>query len=282
MRRTGPYVLIVSMLLLRAGTCSSQPDSSRWRDDQGAALFSVVAHDGLTALKAAGHVLCAPTHWSEGDWFVAGGVVGATAASFLADNKVFDLMERNNSTFNDGATSIAVEYGSGTVAIGVPATLYLTGLIFKEPWLRETGVLAGTTIVVASAGTTLGKIVMGRARPYAGLGHSKFKPFNGHDQFMSFPSGHTTAAFALSAVLAARIKDPWATVGLYGIATGAAASRMYTRDHWFSDVVFTAAYTSAVANSIVRWFEGDEKPDGATRSLNIIPTSNGVSLEWRL
>ena len=98
---------------------------------------------------------------------------------------------------------------------------------------------------------------------------------------MSFPSGHTTAAFALSAVLAARIKNPWATVGLYGVAAGAAMSRMYTRDHWLSDVVFTAVYTSAVANSVVHWFEKDDQPAGAGQSFHITPTINGVRVAWQ-
>jgi membrane-associated phospholipid phosphatase len=96
---------------------------------------------------------------------------------------------------------------------------------------------------------------------------------------VSFPSGHTTVAFAVSAVLAERIKNPWASVGLYGAATAAAVSRMYTQDHWLSDVVFTAAYTTAIAHAVVKWFEKEN--EGDAHAFNIVPTTSGVSIVWR-
>jgi len=232
-------------------------------------------------LQAAGRVMAAPVNWSAGDWLLAGGVGGATVAGFGLDTKVSDLMERNHSSFNDHATDVAVEYGSGAVAIGVPVGLYLSGLVLEDRWLRETGLLAGAAMVMTSATTTLGKVIIGRARPYEGRGHAMFLPFDGRDAFMSFPSGHTTAAFSLSAVLAARIKNPWATVTLYGVAAGAAASRMYTRDHWLSDVIFAAAYSSAVAHSLVVRFEEEKQAAGADPSFMIVPAGDGVRLVWR-
>jgi hypothetical protein len=285
-RRNSPARIALSFLIFTLSAdlqpCSAQSDSTITDSNQHPSLPSTVTTDGLIALKAAAHVITAPGRWEGTDWLTAGGIVGATALSYSLDNGAMDFMERNRSSFNDDATDIAVEYGSGAVAIGVPATLYLGGLLFKEPWLRETGLLAGTTMVVASATTTLGKIAVGRARPYAGFGRAKFRPFNSHEEFMSFPSGHTTAAFALSAVLSARIKNPWATAGLYGVATAAAMSRMYTRDHWLSDVVFTAAYTSAVARSVVSWFEDEEVSEVDAHPLHVVPTTNGVSVVWRL
>jgi membrane-associated phospholipid phosphatase len=157
--------------------------------------------------------------------------------------------------------------------------MYIYGLILQDKWVRETAVLMGSTLLLTSVITTAGKAVIGRARPYTDFGNHKFKPFDGREDFVSFPSGHTTVAFAVSAVLAARIKNPWASVGLYGVATAAAVSRMYTRDHWFSDVVFTAAYTAAVSQAVVEWFE-KENEDGE-HVFNIAPTPSGLSVEWR-
>jgi membrane-associated phospholipid phosphatase len=212
------------------------------------------------------------------DWLVAGGVVGVTAASFLLDDEAFDLTKRNHSSFNNDLTRVAVEYGSGYVAIGLPIGMYITGLVLEDTWVRETAALMGSTLLLTSAITTAGKVVIGRARPYTGFGNHEFRVFSGQAGFMSFPSGHTTVAFAISAVLAARIKNPWASVGLYGVATAAAVSRMYTQDHWLSDVVFTASYTTAVAHSVVKWFE-NENQDNA-HAFNIVPTTSGVSVEW--
>ena len=280
-RGTCTPVLFLSLLVFHPGICSAQPDSLCPGPGRDVTLVSLVTDDGFRGMKAAGRALSAPVHWDEDDWLLAGGVAGATVASYLADNKVLDLADRNHSSFNDHATDIAVEYGSGAVAIGVPATIYLSGLLLKDRWLRETGLLAGTTMVVASATTTLAKIVVGRARPYGGLGHFRFRPLHGHEEFMSFPSGHTTAAFTLSAVLAARIKNPWASVGLYGAAAGAAVSRVYTRDHWLSDVVFTAAYSTALARSVVHWFENDEQAAQDAHALDIVPSANGIRVAWR-
>lgn len=275
------------MFLLGLSSCVAQIDSSNHNTPsksrtQNTSVFITIRNDGLTALNAAGHVLTAPTTWDGADWLMVGGVVGATTSCFLLDDEALDLMRRNQSSFNKSATRVAVEYGSGYFAVGLPAAMYISGLVFEERWMRETAVLMGSTLLLTSAITTAGKIAIGRARPYADFGNHEFRPFNVHADFMSFPSGHTTTAFALSAVLAARIKNPWASVGLYGAATAAAVSRMYTRDHWLSDVVFAAAYTTAAAHSIVKWFENERENERDAHTLNIIPTTSGVSIVWQL
>jgi hypothetical protein len=273
---------VVISFLVVTGMCVAQTDSIHTATegpDPTNSLLASVGKDGLMALKVAGHVVASPTRWDGADWLVVGGVVGGTAAGFLLDDEAFNLMERNHSSFNNDVTRVAVEYGSGYVAIGLPVAMYIYGLTLQDKWVRETAVLMGSTLLLTSVITTAGKAVIGRARPYTDFGNHKFKPFNGREDFVSFPSGHTTVAFAVSAVLAARIKNPWASVGLYGVATAAAVSRMYTRDHWFSDVVFTAAYTTAVSQSVVEWFE-KENEDGE-HVFNIVPTPSGLSVEWR-
>jgi membrane-associated phospholipid phosphatase len=216
--------------------------------------------------------------WDGADWLVVGGVMGITAAGFLLDDEAFNLVERNHSSFNNDVTRSAVEYGSGYIAIGLPVGMYIYGLALEDKWVRETAVLMGSTLMLTSVITTMGKVVIGRARPFTGFGNHEFRPFNDRASFVSFPSGHTTVAFAVSAVLAERIKNPWASVGLYGAATAAAVSRMYTQDHWLSDVVFTAAYTTAIAHAVVKWFEKENEDDA--HAFNIVPTTSGVSIEW--
>ena len=55
----------------------------------------------------------------------------------------------------------------------------------------------------------------------------------------SFPSGHTTTAFASAeyARLEYRGISPWPGIVAYGCAATAAFFRMYNNHHWFSDVV---------------------------------------------
>lgn len=57
-------------------------------------------------------------------------------------------------------------------------------------------------------------------------------------QFESFPSGHTTQAFAAASIIHRefRYKSPWYGIGAYTIATAVAAFRMLNNRHWESDV----------------------------------------------
>jgi membrane-associated phospholipid phosphatase len=271
------FIVIVFASVVSDGLCQSDSASATSENS----FATTIANDGLSGLRTAGYVLLAPTRWNSDDLIIAGGIVAGTAVAYSVDNTVFRLMDRNRTHFNDDVSRVAVEYGSGYFAAGLPLAIYGTGLILRDKWIRETAMLMGTTILLTSTLTTVGKIGIGRARPYTGFGRHEFKLFNAHEDFVSFPSGHTTAAFALSAVLAARIKNPWASIGLYGVATAAAVSRLYSHDHWLSDVVFSAAYTTAVANSVVRWFEHETEVGGRS-SFNIIPSGNGVGVVWLL
>lgn len=269
-------IRLIVLLCLVVNTCSAQIDTTGTSTPNDSRS---VGHDGLTAIRANGHVATAPARWDGNDWVRAGGVVALTTASFFLDDETSDLMKRNQSSFNTGVSDIFVEFGAGYFAAGLTIATYLTGIVVKDDWIRETAVLMGGTVLFTTAATTLGKVIIGRARPYAGFGSREFIPLKNRSGYRSFPSGHATNAFAISAVLASRIKNPWASAGLYGVATLTAVSRIYSNDHWLSDVVFAAAYSTAVAHSVVNWFENEESE--ASHTFNIMPTTNGVSVVWR-
>jgi len=89
------------------------------------------------------------------------------------------------------------------------------------------------TLFLAGAAASGAKLALGRPRPEESLDADGYSPFSGQD---AMPSGHSTVAFALAASLADDINRPWATVGLYTVATGVAWSRLNDNRHWLSDV----------------------------------------------
>lgn len=66
---------------------------------------------------------------------------------------------------------------------------------------------------------------------------------NGSD-YLSFPSGHTAAAFTFAEFMAQEYgdKSPWYTIVGYSFAATTGVFRMYNRAHWFSDVVAGAGF----------------------------------------
>lgn len=227
------------------------------------------------------HTLSSPLRWKRDDWFIAGGVVGGTFLSSFADEDVLRLMNRNRNSRNDALQKIGAEYGSGLNIVLFTGAIYGASLVFENTWLRETSVLLASALSVSVVTEMALKIAVGRARPYTGLSHNQFKPFNASSDFVSFPSGHTVTAFTLSAVLSERIGNPWASVGLYSLATLCAMSRMYSRDHWLSDCVFSGALSIFTARSIVKWYEGGMKEDDGSTGLRFIPAGNRLIVAWR-
>lgn len=243
----------------------------------GDSPLRTILDDALIVPGAFVHVVTSPLRWEATDVVTAGGVLGATGSSMLLDHEVADLLARNRSAFHDDLAGTLVRYAEEPAAI-VIAGMYAGGFLFEDRWLRETAVLTASALLTSGLLTQAGKIAVGRARPHTGLGNTRFEPFTNTSDFRSFPSGHTYVAFTLSAVLAERIDNPFATAGLYSLAVLASASRAYGDHHWFSDLVGTSLYSTIIARSIVRWFEGRE--NGNMGGFQVNPSQAGVRFVW--
>ncbi len=268
--RGRPCVLFLLFLLYFPLTSSAQSDT--------VSLMRTAGQDGLTILHAAGFVFTGPTRWEGPDWLKLGGTVVATGGAALLDDEWLDLMDRNRNSLNDRLADVTVLYGDAAGIVVFAGGFYATGLLAHNTWLRETGLLVGTSVLLSGAVSTIMKTVVGRARPYMELGNHRFKPFTFTDEdYLSFPSGHTVVAFSISTVLARRIGNPWATAGLYALATGTALSRTYTRNHWLSDVVCGGIISTLISDSIVSWYERGEETSPRL-GLNIEPRPGGIAV----
>jgi len=146
------------------------------------------------------------------------------------------------------------EVGSKNMALGLSVGMIGGGLIFNDKKLLETSRLMMESFVIAGAITTLGKHVLGRARPYTGRGPYDFNAlqFRPGEDFLSLPSGHATSAFAMMTVIAKQYPQWWVKIPAYTLAVSVGLQRIDSRSHWPSDVFVGGVIGYWVGSMLVR------------------------------
>lgn len=126
------------------------------------------------------------------------------------------------------------------VTIGLPVGLYAVNEFAKNREGKITALYVASAIVVSAAITQSLKYTIQRDRPYVtypGLIH----PFEPQDFSPSFPSQHTSFAFATAMSLSLRYKKWWVVVPAFTWASCVGYSRLYLGAHYPSDVATGAA-----------------------------------------
>ena len=134
------------------------------------------------------------------------------------------------------------------VVAGTPVTMAVVGLASKDDeLLRNAAVMAAGTAV--SYGLALGlKYTVKRDRPFVTY-QDEFEDKTGHDysDSYSFPSGHSTTAFATATALTLEYPKWYVIVPSYAYAGTVAYSRMHLCVHYPSDVLSGALIGSGCA-----------------------------------
>jgi membrane-associated phospholipid phosphatase len=191
----------------------------------------------------------APAHWDTSDWLVLGGVAAGVGTAFAFDQDIQRAVQRNRNPTVDNVFNAVTPFGA-EYAIGTLGAFYLGGAIFNDPRAKAVA-LDGASASLIASGLILypTKYTVGRSRPSENVGPYHFKPFSGHD---SFPSGHTTEAFAVAAVIADHYDSLWVTFSSYGLASMVGYARLNSNAHWASDVLAGAALGTFVGHVVVR------------------------------
>ncbi|NLC58485.1 MAG: phosphatase PAP2 family protein [Armatimonadetes bacterium] len=125
-------------------------------------------------------------------------------------------------------------------AIAVPLGLYGWGRLAGDRRLREVGVFAAAAMASSALVTEGLKGLIARERPVQHLGEAKVRVVGPRAaDNRSFPSGHTSNAFAWATVLAGLYPDQ--ELLCYGVATAIAFGRVRLGAHYPSDVLAGAA-----------------------------------------
>jgi membrane-associated phospholipid phosphatase len=192
----------------------------------------------------------APLRWTSNDWkrFTEG--IGAVAIVMIADKKLEDAVQRNRSSFTDSVARRVTPFGGGR-GLQVSAVLLGAGYFAHDSRLFAAGHDAlEAQFWAAGVVTPLLKDVFGRARPNTNDGSHTFHFWSTDNPHNSFPSGHSTSAWAAATAIAAHYDGYVIPTIVYTLATSVSLARMNDHVHFPSDVLAGALIGRSVAKSI--------------------------------
>lgn len=238
-------------------------------------IFPIVGRtaDSLldTTLEDTKLYFTSPLRWDQEDWLYFGGALAAIGAAHSFDERVRDhFATGSKAILNGGEDKNSLRDAAPTVALIAGTGLYAAFIDdrdgYREAWsLVEAGAFSGATAEVLG-------YAAGRERPDA----TTF-PNEWGKRGDSFPSLHTTVAFAVGTVFAESGNDEYRWIRRiigYGVAGATGYVRVSENVHWLSDSVAGAALGIATARFVLN---RQEAQDHAV-AVQFQPIKNG----WRV
>ena len=245
----------------------AQPDSSA---DYGRRPENAFSLDTLRLFaEDTAQVFTAPARWDGGDWLVAAGAGGIAVGTTAFDRSIRNSVQSHRSAgldrFSRDYQHMGADY-SFVVLVGFEGFHFLA----DDPRSQAVFIdgLAASLIASGFIAPAL-KYTVGRERPSDTGNPYRFRPFTNHN---SFPSGHTTQAFAVATVIASHYQAPWVQVLAFGSAALVGFCRVEQNAHFTSDVVAGALIGWSVARSVVR-----HNGESRERKFTLVPYSDGRS-----
>ena len=139
------------------------------------------------------------------------------------------------------------------VTIATPIVIYSVGLIKKDSTLKSKGMYIGQTVLVSALITTVLKYAINRDRPFITYPYLEKVTSGGSP---SFPSGHTSEAFATATSLSIAFPKWYVIAPSYVWASAVGYSRMDLGVHFPSDVLagaITGAGSAYLTYKLNNW-----------------------------
>jgi len=197
------------------------------------------------------HVVTSPSRWDSGDWkFLGLATATVVGVSAFADRPVRDYMRQQtpDNTFLKQVENFGLSYAAGTMG-----AFYVYGaLTDNEKSVHVAQDAIAASMISAGINQTI-KVLANRSRPRDNAGLSNFQGYSGLSNNSSFPSGHTTEAFTLAAVIAESYDETWVSYTAYSIASLVGVARMYHDAHFASDVTASVFIGTLVGKSVVNY-----------------------------
>jgi membrane-associated phospholipid phosphatase len=243
--------------------------------------------DIVRGVDVIAYTFTSPVRWKGNDWLKLGGVVAGTAALSLLDEPVRNFLKGKDCKFLDGFERVGYHYGKPYSAVAFTGGFYLTGVLLKNEWAKETGLMLASGLTTSTIIQSFFKSAVGRARPGMELGNYAAEPFSPAASYHSLPSGHTTVALTISLILARQVESVPIKIFFYSVGAVTATSRLYSDAHWTSDLAFGGAIAWFCADAAVKRLEANRFRSVTRKRKDVIawklyPYPGGLSLRARL
>jgi membrane-associated phospholipid phosphatase len=216
----------------------------------------------------------APLRWNATDWAWFGGALLAIGAAHHYDSQVRTHFVKNlapGQTINTDDLQDAIPTAGVLVATWGLASLTNDDNGRREAWTMLEA--AGLSTVTAYAL----KYVVAREGPDQTSDPNEWFKSGGK----SFPSEHSTAAFAVGTVLAESGNDEYRWLRRllgYGLGIATSYERLKHNAHWLSDTVAGGALGAASANFTMKRTNRSDDESG----LAVVPVQGGAMLTYRV
>ena len=193
-----------------------------------------------------------PLRWKGKDWIYPGALAVGTALLTLADQPLRNATQGDQNYYYNVAIEGGRIYGEWYSIVGLAGSFGVYGLLARDTTAKKIAIELLQAGIYSEAVTFLLKISVGRARPYTNEGPKSFHPFTGlNTDYNSFPSGHSTSAFALSTIMSRHANSTALKILAYVPAGFTLFSRIYQDKHWISDELLGACVGFFVGNWVV-------------------------------
>lgn len=226
-----------------------------------------------------GKVVASPIKWQGNDFLCFSLLSGGIFLFSLADDDIRNWVDDNRTNTSEDISGFFSILGHGAFTAGLGGTLYIAGELMDKKGLRKTALLSLESWLISGVIVNAFKIVVGRQRPSQNNSCYNFRPFSLRSGNHSFPSGHSSTAFSVAAVIDSQSDSIFLDISAYTLAAAAALSRIHDSKHWLSDTA---------AGSVLGYFVGkmvsgihSDKPESNSRlTISLIPGKSSITLSF--
>lgn len=288
-------VAVLAVALAPTSSRAQQPASGPAQDSavvMQAGAPAATRVDSLAADSASVSLrhVAGPRILGKRDLALAAGFTAAAVALFPLDKQITAWVRSPRHLENAALrnTMAGAEWGVEKGTLIAAAGLWGSGLVMRNRTVADMGVHTLASIAVTQQVTQVLKGAFGRSRPYL-VGDSVAHDWRWGTGFSesdrrSFPSGHTSMAFATATALSHEISRASPRAGkiatplLYAGAASGAIARIYHDQHWASDVTLGAAVGILTTRATLRLLHGHPGNllDRVALHTRIVPSTDGA------